>query len=332
MTRIPTSPPVIAPLANAKERPLWSVMIPVYNCGQFLPETLESVLAQAIPEDQMQIEVVDDASTDQDVKALVEKIGGGRIHYFRQPQNVGSLRNFETCLNRSRGQLVHLLHGDDTVAPGYYRQIEQLFEQFPQAGAAFCRYRCIDETGQKVYDKTPERKEDGLLANWLPRIGARQQIQYVAMTVKREVYEKLGGFYGIDYAEDWEMWVRVARHYPVAYTPQILAFYRQHKASISGSKILTGAYLQDLASAMGMIQAHLPQDKQHQILQDSRRYYASYGLQIARRLWNQGHDPQVVKTQIKQALLLYKSPTLYLTSLKLQAILHLHKVWHQVSP
>jgi len=30
------------------------------------------------------------------------------------------------------------------------------------------------------------------------------------MVVKREVYEKLGGFYGVEYGEDWEMWVRIA--------------------------------------------------------------------------------------------------------------------------
>ncbi len=48
------------------------------------------------------------------------------------------------------------------------------------------------------------------------------------------MYENLGAFYGVDYGEDWEMWVRIARHYPVAYTPQVLAAYRLHAASISG--------------------------------------------------------------------------------------------------
>lgn len=308
------------------------MMIPVYNCGQFLKETLKSVLAQALPEEQMQIEVVDDASSDIDVAALVHQVGKGRIHYFRQPQNMGSLRNFETCLNRSRGQLVHLLHGDDTVAPGYYRQIGQLFTQYPQAGAAFCRYQCIDEAGEKVYEKTPEQPYDGLLDNWLLRIGTRQQIQYVAMTVRREVYEKLGSFYGITYGEDWEMWVRIARHYPVAYTPQILAFYREHSISISGNKFLNGEHLQDLAQAMEMIQEHLPEEQKRQILKESRQYYAGYGLQVAHKLWDQLHNQQVVQAQIKQAFLLYKSPRLYLTSLKLKAILTLHKVWNRVSP
>ncbi|WP_157578920.1 glycosyltransferase family 2 protein, partial [Pontibacter roseus] len=105
MERIPTSPPIIPPLDPSEERPLWSVMIPVYNCSQFLVYTLESVLEQGIPVEQMQIEVVDDASTDADVEKIVQEVGKGRISYYRQPQNVGSLRNFETCINHAKGHL-----------------------------------------------------------------------------------------------------------------------------------------------------------------------------------------------------------------------------------
>jgi glycosyltransferase involved in cell wall biosynthesis len=61
----------------------------------------------------MQIEVVDDGSTDADKEALVKQTGKGRVEYYRQPENVGSLRNFETRLNRATGHYIHILHGDD---------------------------------------------------------------------------------------------------------------------------------------------------------------------------------------------------------------------------
>lgn len=292
-------------------------MIPVYNCSQFLPETLKSVLAQGIPAQQMQIEVVDDASTDTDVEALVNEIGKGRIAYFRQPQNVGSLRNFETCINRSHGKLIHLLHGDDKVSAGYYTKMTALFERCPEAGAAFCRYRCIDELSQKVYDKKPVLQQDGIIPNWLQMIGERQHIQYAAISVRREVYEQLGSFVGLTYGEDWEMWVRIARHFPVAYTPELLAEYRYHTNSISGTKFITGEYLQDLHTTMMLIQEHLPVDNRETILKRSKRYYASYGLKIAYRLWRKLRNKKVLTTQISQVLKLHKSPTLYLLALKL---------------
>ncbi len=71
------------------------------------------------------------------------------------------------------------------------------------------------------------------------------------------MYEELGSFYGLTYGEDWEMWVRIARHYPFAYTPQILAVYRKHKVSISGKKFVNGDYLMDISRAMQMILYHL---------------------------------------------------------------------------
>src|SRR6478609_217580 len=92
--RIPLSPPPVTRI-NGGNRPLWSVMIPTYNCTNYLKQTLESVLAQDPGQDKMQIEVVDDCSIDGDTRALVEEIGKGRIGFFRQEKNIGSLRNFE---------------------------------------------------------------------------------------------------------------------------------------------------------------------------------------------------------------------------------------------
>src|ERR1700759_1744825 len=94
--RIPLSPPTVAPLNGSEGRPIWSVMVPVYNCGSYLPQALRSILQQDPGPALMQIEVVDDCSTDIDVEELVRTIGKGRIVYYRQPENVGSLRNFET--------------------------------------------------------------------------------------------------------------------------------------------------------------------------------------------------------------------------------------------
>ncbi|SIR44457.1 glycosyltransferase family 2 protein [Pontibacter lucknowensis] len=326
MLSIPPSPPQIAPLQGTLNRPTWSVMIPVYNCAIYLKDTLNSVLAQGIPEAEMQIEVVDDASTDADIEKLVAEVGQGRIQYFKQEQNVGSLRNFETCINRSRGKLVHLLHGDDKVRPGYYTRIEQLFEQFPSAGAAFSGYCSINEQGQVVSHKKPEMKQDGILPDWLARIGEKQLIQYAAMTVRREVYEQLGAFYGVNYGEDWEMWVRIARHYPTAYTPLTLAEYRQHSTSITSSKFLKGEHLQDLYKAMQLIQTHLPEDQKHTILQRSKKHYATYALNIAARLWHSLRNEQLVEAHIKNALRFHNSPLIYLMAAKLYFTLKFSRI------
>ena len=316
MERIPSSPPAILPV-TATARPLWSVMIPVYNCIQFLAETLNSVLLQALPEGVMQIEVVDDASTDGDVAALVLELGKGRIRYFRQCENVGSLRNFQTCINRAEGRLVHLLHGDDRVHKGYYEEMGRLFRQFPEAGAAFCRFAYIDGDGKLMYLQPPEAKKNGLLDNWLLRIAERNRIQYAAITVRRDVYEKLGGFYGVTYCEDWEMWVRIAKDFPVAYTPHLLADYRKHRQSITGQKFLTGSYLKDIACAMNEIQQYLPEKTKKRVLKRSKHFYALYATRVINDLWHTTHDRLAAKSSLETVVAMHSSLQVYWAVLKL---------------
>jgi len=306
ISRIPASPPVIKPLSTKEKRPLWSVMIPVYNCSQYIPETLQTVLNENVPEEDMQIEVVDDASTDADIEAMVGRIGKGRIKYFRQPQNAGSLRNFETCLNRARGRLIHLLHGDDRIKPGYYQKIGKLFQQYPEAGAAFCRVNYIEANGKHNSPGTLLMNHDGLLENWLLRIAESNYIQYACITVRREVYERLGAFFGTTYGEDWEMWVRIAQYYPVAYTPECLADYRIHETSISGDKFLKGESVKDIKKVMNVFKTYLPKSKQKTVLRKTKRNFAWYSWFIANSTWHRTQNKQATRTLIKQAFLISK--------------------------
>ena len=309
--RIPNSPPIVLPIHDLTPRPRWSVMIPVYNCSRFLPETLQSVLDQALPESEMQIEVVDDASTDADVAAIVSEIGKGRVKYFKQAFNVGSLRNFETCLNRSRGELVHLLHGDDLVLPGYYSEIQTLFNQYPSSGAAFCRYAYIGENSKIRYLRDAEMNEPGILENWVVRLAERQRLQFCSITVKRSVYESLGGFYGVHYGEDWEMWVRIARHYPMAYTPKVLASYRLHYSSISGQYYASAQNLLDLQWVMKAIQQYVPDADREKVYKRSMKFYAHHALKTANELWHGTRNKPGAKTQVKEALQMHRDPLLY---------------------
>jgi len=293
-------------------------MIPVFNCAKYLRRTLECVLEADPGEHRMQIEVVDDGSTDADVAALVREIGKGRVRYFAQPENVGSLRNFQTCLERSRGELVHILHGDDLVYPGFYARMEELFEAHSSAGAAFCRFAYVDDQDKILFTQDPEMAHAGIPENWLARLGERQRIQYVAMVVRREVYEDVGGFYGVEYGEDWEMWVRIAAKYTMAYTPELLAGYRRHFSSISGQAFVTGRNMECLNWVMSRIQQHLPVPDREPVMRASRNFYAHYAMRVANTLWIERKDERAAWAQVvaawnmsRDAGLLYKIVKLY---------------------
>jgi glycosyltransferase involved in cell wall biosynthesis len=259
------------------------------------------VLSQDPGEGVMQIEVVDDCSTDADVETLVHSIAKGRISYYRQPINMGSLRNFQTCIERSTGRFIHILHGDDRVRHSFYSRLSKLFEQHPSVGAAYCRFAYINEHNAFLFNHEAEMQHEGILQNWLARICERQRIQYSAIAVKRDVYEKLGSFYGVEYGEDWEMWARIAAHYDVGYVPDILAEYRMHTSSISGKSFLTAKNMDDLDAVMKKIHAFLPAKVRSTIEKRSRIFYAYYAMRVANSLWANLKARSGAKAQMRAA-------------------------------
>lgn len=300
--RIPQSPPAVSPLKGGEDRPLWSVMIPVYNCGNYLPQALRSILMQDPGPGLMHIEVVDDCSTDIEVEDLVRSIGRGRIRYYRQPENVGSLRNFETCLNRSRGQWVHLLHGDDYLEPGFYEEIAELFVAYPEAGAAFTGYYQIDADGELLYPNPTLSEKAGYVENWMGIVGQSQPIQPPAIVVKRAVYEQLGSFYGMKYGEDWEMWVRISAKYPVVHSPRRLADYRVHTTGISGRGFQSGENIGEICKAIDIVQKHLPPGERRQMKKLARKNFSMYFARTADMVYHGYGSPAQAMHQAVGAL------------------------------
>jgi glycosyltransferase involved in cell wall biosynthesis len=308
--RIPASPPAFKPRPANETRPLWSVMIPAFNCGAYLGDALQSVLAQAPSSQAMQIAVMDDASTDINVRQLVQSIGGGRVEYYRHDVNMGSVATFNQCIELAKGHYVHLLHGDDRVLPGYYAAIEVLFKNAPSAGMFISRWQGIGEHGQILWTSELEAPAEGILNGWLERISMQQPLQYAATTMRREVYETVGGYYGVNYGEDWEMWVRVAARYPVAYTPQILAQYRVHQASISSKKVLAGDNLRDIAWVIDTIQSHVPEQLRARARATALANSASYGVEVAETLWREQANKPASIRQAQLALAMHSDATL----------------------
>jgi glycosyltransferase involved in cell wall biosynthesis len=294
-------PPIIKKVSGNVKRPLWSVMIPVYNCLEVLERTLRSVVSQDLGQEEMQIQVVDDCSTDGDVESLVQKVGKGRIEYVRQEKNGGSLKNFGTCINNARGQIVHLLHGDDIVYPGYYKKMTTLFKANPNAGAAISRFDYIDEEDQFIDEANLEFSNDTIIPDSLIWVASVQRIQYCSISVKREAYEQLGGFYGVSYGEDWLMWVRVASAFPILYTPEKLAAYRIRKSSISGNSILSGKNITDIKWVIEEIQKVLPASERKKVKKLNYKWYSYVAIDIAETLWKETKNPRYVQKQIVEA-------------------------------
>jgi hypothetical protein len=238
--------PRINQISDTTQRPLWSVMIPTFNCAGYLRQTLQSVLAQDAGPDQMQIEVVDDCSTKDDPQAVVQELGHGRVSFYRLPQNEGAVQNFNTCIERSLGHYVHILHGDDWVAPGYYQTIAELARCHPNLGLYATRSFFVNE--------------DSVITAVSPRLPTLEQpsksatpfyydcpLEFPGVTVRRTAYEALGGFRpALLHTADRETWARVVAGQGGIVSSEVMGFYRVSASSHTSRMVGTAENVRDM--------------------------------------------------------------------------------------
>ena len=277
-------PPPVRPPTDSGPRPQFSVMLPTFRPDDKLRRAIESVLIQAAGADWMEIVVVDDRSPDADVEGLVRSVDpAGRVTIVRNDHRLGLAGNWNRAISLARGRLVHLLHQDDYVLPGFYEQLGKPFEH-DRVGMAFCRVRIID--GEDCLLKLTSRQQwlAGVIAHWLPSIAQRQRVQTPSAVVARSTYETLGGYRtDLCHALDWEMWVRIAAHYAVWYEPRPLAAYRRHATNESSRLAAGGKVWPDMARAIEVNAAHLPPAIRRRIVVSSVKWYASSALRTVER-------------------------------------------------
>jgi hypothetical protein len=163
-----------------------------------------------------------------------------------------------------------------------------------------------------------EQPESGILDNWLERIAVQQRIQTPSIVVRRDVYERLGGF---DcrlscWGEDWEMWVRIAACYLVWYEVEPLALYRTSSASLTGRSVRTGENIRDFRKAISIVREYLPSECVDKLTKTALKNYAFYALNSANELAQAG-DPHAAMNQIREALRCCSSFKIMQSSLKL---------------
>jgi glycosyltransferase involved in cell wall biosynthesis len=232
---------------SMSDSPTWSVMIPVYNPSQqHLTEAIDSVIQQGLCGSRMQIEVVDDCSTTVDVQALIAKRYGGKVPFHRHSAQRGLAGNWNACIERAEGTLIHILHQDDFVEDGYYSEIESLAERFPQVGLYATRNFKVDADSiiTAVSPRVQKLEEPGI--NVEPFF-YETPIECAAVTVRRTAYEALGSFRpDMGFVTDCEMWARIAAHHGAVVSPKVKASFRTDHGSETSRALRTTEGIKDI--------------------------------------------------------------------------------------
>jgi glycosyltransferase involved in cell wall biosynthesis len=290
-------------------------MVPAYEPDQRLCEALASVLRQDLGPEEMQVAVIDDASTRSDVAALIARASPrARVELHRASQNRGLAANWNECIRLARGGIVHILHQDDRVDSGFYARLSPAFASHPDVGMAFCRHAYLDDATRVTGRSHRERWTPGVLANWAERISAGQRIQCASALVRRAVYERVGGYReDLAYALDWEMWVRIAWRFSVWYEPRTLAYYRRHEGNETARLRRENTITRDVFKAVGLFAQHLPPGQRERLLSPA---YARLVLRTLRQL----ESGKITQGSVEAELELVRAAIEHMTHAPLRAL------------
>jgi glycosyltransferase involved in cell wall biosynthesis len=215
--------------------PTISVVIPTLNRAALLPDAIRSVLAQTRSD--FELLVVDDGSQDDTVSVVDEfAASDGRIRLLRQPRTMGISAALNRALAEARGTFVGRVDSDDIWLPDFLAATTACLEARPAAGVVYTRASAMDRHG-KPLPKLARAQRGGPMARPGDAFGSLLLGDFtcnIAMLARRECFERVGGYDETLIAnEDWDVWVRIARHAPFVFLDRVLARYRMHPGSIT---------------------------------------------------------------------------------------------------
>jgi glycosyltransferase involved in cell wall biosynthesis len=213
--------------------PRVSVVIPVYHRGANIKPTLDSALSQDLPPDEVEIIVDDDGSTDDTFAFLEANYGdNARVRLFSIPnRGVAGARNFG--LEQARGEFIAFLDHDDLWLPSKLRLQREALEREPGTVLAYCLWREENEEGQSVGRSTalsPSEWEQMPGGQVFVRLMRHNFLVSASIPLmKCSCVRAVGGFDAAFVpADDWDLWLKLARLGPFVGVNDLLAVYRVH--------------------------------------------------------------------------------------------------------
>ncbi len=211
---------------------LVSIIMPSYNCGKFVEETIHSVQAQSYQN--WEIIFMDDCSTDDTVRIVSEmQEVDPRIHFYQNERNSGAAVSRNNALRKAKGRWIAFLDSDDLWEP---TKLEKQVRFMEENGYKFS-YTCYQEMDVKGVMK-------GVIVSGPKHITKAGMFAFCWPGCLTVMYDRedigLIQIEDIKKNNDYAMWLKVCRKTDCYLLPEVLATYRRGRVgSVSTHKIST---------------------------------------------------------------------------------------------
>jgi glycosyltransferase involved in cell wall biosynthesis len=227
-------------------QPLVSICIPTFNSVAYLKGAIASALGQTYFN--IEILIFDNSSAD-DTESVVREIAAKdrRVRYERHSENVGMIRNFNSCIHSASGKYLKFICSDDEISPNCIFEMVNAMERNPQVTLVACSRNFVDHAmnwvGQGHYSKNNVHV-DGMAAIrrcffFGNAIGEPTAVMFRKSSALRgftEQYPQL---------MDLEMWFHLLKEGQFEFLSIPLCNVRKHRNQATTSNLKSGVVLED---------------------------------------------------------------------------------------
>jgi len=211
-----------------KDWPKISVITPSFNQGQYLEQTIRSVLLQHYPN--LEYIIIDGGSKDNSVEII--KRYGSSIHFWTSEPDKGQSDALNKGAKIATGEIIAWINSDDYYEKDAFFEVARSYLE--KRFSFFCgACRMVDEEGNFIRELyTGKISYSTLIRYWKPHFCPPQP----SIFFKKDILDQLGAFNTtLHYAMDYDIWLRASRKYDFHIVKDNLSYYRVHKDSKTGS-------------------------------------------------------------------------------------------------
>jgi hypothetical protein len=264
------------------DSPLVSIVIPVYNGGDFLDQAIDSALAQTYRN--IEILVINDGSDDSGETDRVALSYGDMIRYYKK-SNGGVASALNRAIAEMSGEYFSWLSHDDLyVKEKVARQVEALSLITPTD-----RKRTIFYSDHEVFTSDPGNTVPVLLSGVPPEefrywLTTENMLHGCTLLIPKEAFVEMGRFNeSLRTTQDYDLWFRMARNFRFVHLPARLVKARSHPEQ--GSVIMSGLAVAECNTLLSGFIADLSEDE---LMRSTRRAPVVAYAQIAASMWYRG--------------------------------------------
>lgn len=207
--------------------PRITIITPSYNQGEYIEQTISSVLDQDYPD--LEYIVMDGGSTDQTIDLL--KKHEPRLIWVSEPDR-GQSHAINKGMQRATGEVIGYLNSDDQLMPGALLKVGRFFLDHPQAFWVTGKCRTVNSAEKDIRKPITLYKNFWLSTRSSAPLSVLNYIYQPATFWRKGAMEKVGYFdESRYYAMDYDYWLRLRKHYRLWILDENLACFRVHATS-----------------------------------------------------------------------------------------------------